>query len=294
MDFENTIHELEKKIDTLRDAPEKDVEALKKQLQKLLENRKRTPWEKVCVARHKDRPRLEDYLDNFTNIFEINGDRRIKNDTAINTYICKFNNRSVAVIGNSKGKDLKSNIENNFGMASPSGYYKAIRLMNIAEKFNLPIISLIDTPGAAAASEAEQYGQHIAIAQCISKSLSLTVPIISIVIGEGGSGGALALATSDRVLMLENAIYSVISPEGCASILWRDSSFKEVSAERLKLTAQDLLSLGLIDRIIPEPAGGAHKNVIEMKNIFNEILSEELKFISEQDVFDKETKFLNF
>lgn len=283
LELENTIQELEKKIQKLRDTDlvRDDVQKLETQLQtianKMYENM--TDWHKVLVARHKNRPKLKDYLSLFDNLFELCGDRRFRNDNAMYTGIGLFKNRSVAVIGHNKGITLDENIKNNFGMSNPSGYYKAIRLFKLANKLQLPVISFVDTPGGAAGLEAEEQGQYISIAECIATSLEVTCPIMSIIIGEGGSGGAVAIASADKVLMLENSVYSIISPEGCSSILWKNTTHKENAAAALKLNAEYLLKCGVVDRIIKEPVGGAHHNKEQTIKNVEKAIEEELKTI---------------
>ena len=220
-----------------------------------------TPEEKVKIARDPARPGTADFIEAlFTDFFEQRGDRLCREDGSILGGIARFHGRPVTVIGHRKGKNLEENLHCNFGMPSPEGYRKAQRLMKQAEKFGRPIITFVDTPGAYPGKEAEERGQGEAIAQCLALMSSLTVPVISIVTGEGGSGGALALAVANRVLMLEHAVYSVLSPEGFASILWKDSGKADQAAEVMKLTAQDLVELGAADEVIPEPPGGAHEN----------------------------------
>ena len=231
-------------------------------------------WEKIQVARHPDRPKMVNIIKAlFKNFVLLAGDRNYADDNAIIGGIAKFENKSVVVIGTEKGSSTEDRIKRNFGMVRPEGYRKAIRLMEIANKFSLPLISFVDTAGAYPGKGAEERGQAEAIARSIQSCLNLQVPFISVIVGEGGSGGAIALATSNKVLMFEHAIYSVISPEGCASILWRDSEKVKSAADSLKLTAQDLKGFGIIDQIIPEPLGGAHRNISEsMESIRDAIL----------------------
>jgi len=232
-------------------------------------------WQTTLVARHEDRPKSKFFIENlFDDFILLSGDRFYGEDKSVLTGFAKFNGNSVLVIGQEKGEDLDSRIERNFGMMRPEGYRKTIRLMKLADKFNIPIISFIDTPGAYPGVGAEERGQAEAIAKSIECCMQLRVPTISVVIGEGGSGGAIALASSNKVLMLENAIYSVISPEGCATILWRDPKKTLEAAQAMKLSAKDLLNLKVIDEIIPEPVGGAHrdKNLI-LNNIRNSIIN---------------------
>jgi acetyl-CoA carboxylase carboxyl transferase subunit alpha len=265
--FEKPIVELEKQLEELK-AKESEagvpprIAALEK---KLLKTRKKlyaglSPWQRVQLARHMKRPHSLDYINAiFTHWTEVHGDRGFADDSAVVTGFAHFGDQPVAVIGQQKGKDTKENLARNFGMMHPEGYRKAMRVMRMAEKFNLPIIILIDTPGAYPGIGAEERGQAEAIARNIRDMFTITVPIIIIVIGEGASGGALGIGIGDVVLMLENAWYCVISPEGCASILWRDRAMAERSAEALKLTAPDLLKFKIVDEAIPEPLGGAHR-----------------------------------
>jgi acetyl-CoA carboxylase carboxyl transferase subunit alpha len=220
-----------------------------------------TPWRKCQVARHPDRPHCKDYIEAlFQEYTPLAGDRNFADDHAVMGGLARFNDRAVVVIGQEKGNDTKSRIERNFGMARPEGYRKAVRLMELAGKFGLPVVTLVDTPGAYPGKGAEERGQSEAIARSTEKCLQLKVPLVSVVIGEGGSGGAVAFATANRVAMLEHSVYSVITPEGCASILWKDAEKMREAAEAMRLTAQDLHYLGVIDRIIPEPLGGAHRD----------------------------------
>lgn len=233
-------------------------------------------WDRVLIARHKDRPKAGDYIENiFEDFLELHGDRLSGDDKAIIGGIALLDGIPVTVIGEAKGRDTKENMERNFGMPHPSGYRKALRLMKSAEKFKRPIICFIDTPGAFCGMEAEKRGQGEAIAQNLFQMMSLKVPIISVVIGEGGSGGALALGVSDRILMLENSIYSILSPEGFSSILWKDSKRASEAAEVMKLTASDLKEIGVIDGIISEAIDGAHKNSkIVMENVKSSLIKE--------------------
>lgn len=288
LEFENKIYELEKQIISLKGtaASDEDIKALEDRLHIMIDKiyQNITPWQRVLVARHHDRPRLYDYLSIFTNLFEFKGDRRMRDDQAIYTGIGKFKDKSIAIIGHNKGSEsLEDKIKSNFGMANPAGYYKAMRMMRFAENMSLPIIYFIDTPGAAAGMESEEQGQFIAISECMSLALSLQVPSIAIIIGEGGSGGAIALSIADRILMLENAIYSVISPEGCSSILWKNTEYKEQAAEALKLSSHDLLEAKMIDRIVYEPIGGAHRKPKEMISHISETLWEEFNTLSLTD-----------
>ncbi|MCZ6481671.1 MAG: acetyl-CoA carboxylase carboxyltransferase subunit alpha [Alphaproteobacteria bacterium] len=270
LDFEKPIAELEGKIEELRHLDghgeiniADEVSKLQSKADKLLRQTyaKLTPWQRVQVARHPDRPHFLDYVDVLIESFTpLSGDRLFAEDNAIIGGLGRFCGYSAMVIGHEKGKDTESRLHHNFGMARPEGYRKARRLMKLAERFGLPIITLVDTAGAYPGVGAEERGQAEAIARSIEACLDVRVPLISVIIGEGGSGGAIALAAADRVLMLEHAIYSVISPEGCASILWRNGEEAIGAAGALKLTAPDLLELGVIDKVVPEPVGGAQRN----------------------------------
>ncbi|NVO26427.1 acetyl-CoA carboxylase carboxyltransferase subunit alpha [Donghicola sp. C2-DW-16] len=271
LDFEKPLAEIEGKAEELRaiarQSEEMDVEdeakALDRKAETLLKDlySSLTPWRKCQVARHPNRPHCQDYIDAlFTEFTPLAGDRNFADDHAVMGGMARFNGIPVVVIGQEKGHDTKTRIERNFGMARPEGYRKAIRLMELAHKFNMPVVTLVDTPGAYPGKGAEERGQSEAIARSTEKCLQIGVPIVSVVIGEGGSGGAVAFATADRVAMLEHSVYSVISPEGCASILWKDAEKMREAAEALRLTAQDLYKLGICDRIITEPMGGAHRD----------------------------------
>jgi len=286
LDFEEPLAEIEGKIEELRHQLDQgelnvteEVAKLELRAEKLLKQTyaKLTPWQKTQVARHQDRPHMADYLKALiTDFTPLAGDRAFGEDKAVVGGMGRFNGRSVMVIGTEKGHDTTSRVAHNFGMARPEGYRKAIRLMNIANKFGLPVISFVDTAGAYPGVDAEARGQAEAIARSIEASLNLKVPMVSIIIGEGGSGGAMAIATANTVIMLEHAIYSVISPEGCASILWRDNDARETAAEALKLTAQDLNELGIIDTIVTEPMGGAHRRVEDVFKTVNNALEKAL------------------
>jgi len=264
LDFERPLLEIEKQIEELRrngGEQSADLGPLEAQLDELRAEiyRNLTPMQRVQVARHPRRPCTLDYLQTvFGDFVELHGDRLFRDDPAIVGGWARLDGASVMVIGHQKGRDTKENLKRNFGMAHPEGYRKAMRLMQLAEKFHAPVITLVDTPGAYPGLAAEERGQAEAIARNLLVMASLRTPIITAVIGEGGSGGALAMGLADRVVMLENSVYSVITPEGCAAILWKDASQRERAADALKLTAQDLLRLGVIDEIIPEPPGGAH------------------------------------
>ena len=287
LDFEKPIEELKKQIDMLESSSVVDeniklqIEQLKKRYEDLKKEiyTKLTPAQKVLISRHPQRPYTKDYITGiFSNFVELHGDRNFRDDKAV---ICGFaelqvneNKKiSVAIVGQQKGRSLEENLVVNFGMMHPEGYRKALRIMKIAEKFHMPVISFIDTPGAYPGIGAEERGQAEAIAKNLQEMAELRIPILCIVIGEGGSGGALGIGVGDRLLMLENAYYSVISPEGCASILFRDSTKWQQAAEALKLTAKDLYELGVVDEIIPEPLGGAHKDVNKtIENVKNSVV----------------------
>ncbi|WP_172299047.1 acetyl-CoA carboxylase carboxyltransferase subunit alpha [Pseudoruegeria sp. HB172150] len=271
LEFEKALAEIEGKAEELRALARgneemdvgKEAEALDKKAASMLKDLYKglDPWRKCQVARHPDRPHCKDYIEAlFTEYTPLAGDRNFADDHAVMGGLARFEDAPVMVIGHEKGHDTKTRIERNFGMARPEGYRKAIRLMEMADKFGLPVITLVDTPGAYPGKGAEERGQSEAIARSTQTCLRLGVPMVSVIIGEGGSGGAVAFATANRIAMLEHSIYSVISPEGCASILWKDSEKMREAAEALRLTAQDLSKLGVIDRIIPEPLGGAHRD----------------------------------
>jgi acetyl-CoA carboxylase carboxyl transferase subunit alpha len=271
LEFERPLAEIEGKAEELRamgrDNEDMDIEAEAKALDKkaraLLDElySKLTPWRKCQVARHPDRPHCKDYIQElFQEYTPMAGDRNFADDHSIMGGLARLGDQPVMVIGHEKGHDTKARIARNFGMARPEGYRKAIRLMDLANRFGLPVISLVDTPGAYPGKGAEERGQSEAIARSTEKCLQLKVPLISVIIGEGGSGGAVAFATANRLVMLEHSIYSVISPEGCASILWKDAEKMREAAEALRLTAQDLTTLGICDQIIAEPKGGAHRD----------------------------------
>ena len=270
LDFEKPIAELENKVEELRRATDaggidvaEEVSKLRDKAEKLLAATyaKLTPWQKAQVARHPERPKCLDYVGALIEEWTpLAGDRAFADDAAIIGGLGRFRGRAVAVLGTEKGRDTETRVKHNFGMARPEGYRKARRIMELAGRFGMPILSFVDTSGAFPGIDAEARGQAEAIARSIEAGLSAPVPFVATVIGEGGSGGAIALAAADRVLMLEHAIYSVISPEGCASILWRDAAMAANAAEALKLTAEDLKRLALIDAVITEPLGGAHRN----------------------------------
>lgn len=284
LDFEKPIIELEEKLVEMKRASDGlqidgEIAKIEDKVKQLRENiyQSLTRWQKVQLARHPDRPYTLDYIYNMTsNFMELHGDRTFGDDKAVVGGFAKIGDFKVMIIGQQKGRDTKSNLYRNFGMPNPEGYRKALRLMKLAEKFNLPVVTLLDTPGAFPGLEAEERGQAEAIARNLLEMARLKVPIVVVIIGEGASGGALGMGVGDRILMLENGWYSVISPESCSSILWRSWEYKEQAAEALKLTAQDLLPLKVIDRIIPEPLGGAHKNHQEMADILKAAITEEL------------------
>jgi len=309
LNFELEIKDLENELESLKDPfnkeglSEVDTKKILKlqteideQLNQIYSNL--NPWQKTLVARHEDRPKSKFFINNlFDDFIPLSGDRLYSEDKSVMTGFAKFNNQSVLVIGQEKGEDLEGRIEHNFGMMRPEGYRKTIRLMKLADKFNIPIIIFVDTPGAYPGVGAEERGQAEAIAKSIECSMKLKVPTISVIIGEGGSGGAIALASSSKVLMLENAIYSVISPEGCATILWRDPKKTLEAASAMKLSSNDLLKLNIIDEIIPEPLGGAHrdKNLI-LENVKSSIQKNlnEFNFLSREEIYNKrKEKFLS-
>ena len=308
LNFENDIKNLEKEIDDLKDpynqsglseVDTKKISDTEKELNMKLKNiySNLDPWQTTMVARHEDRPKSKFFIDNlFEDFIPFSGDRHYGEDKSVLAGFAKFNNLSVLVIGQEKGDDLNSRIERNFGMMRPEGYRKTIRLMELANKFNIPIISFIDTPGAYPGVGAEERGQAEAIAKSIECCMKLKVPTLAIIIGEGGSGGAIALASSSKVIMLENAIYSVISPEGCATILWRDPKKMLDAAKAMKLSAKDLLNLEIIDEIIPEPVGGAHRDRDLMLQNIRKSITENLnyfKYKTSEEVFsERKNKFL--
>jgi len=293
LDFEKPIAELEGKIEELRHLSDSDainiaeeINRLQVKVDKLLRTTysKLSPWQKTQVARHPDRPHTSDYIARLiTDFTPLAGDRAFSDDKAIIGGLGRFRGRSVMVIGIEKGKDTESRVKHNFGMAKPEGYRKAQRLMRLADHFRVPVITLVDTAGAFPGVEAEARGQAEAIARSIETCLDLRVPLVSIIIGEGGSGGAIALATGNVVLMLENSIYSVISPEGCASILWRSGDAAKDAAEALRLTAQDLHKLGVVDDVVTEPLGGAHRAPEQAMDAMGDQLEKVLKGLSLQE-----------
>ena len=309
LEFERDIKVLEEELEKLKDPFNKEglseVETNKiSKIQEEIEEKLKisysnlNEWQITQVARHEERPKAKFFIENlFTNFINLSGDRHFSEDEAVLTGFAEFEGRSVLVVGQEKGKDLDSRLKSNFGMMRPEGYRKCIRLMKLANKFNIPIISFIDTPGAYPGIGAEQRGQAEAIASSIECCMSLRVPIISVIIGEGGSGGAIALASANKVLMFENAIYSVISPEGCASILWRDPSKSLEAARAMKLTAKELFKMKIIDEIIKEPIGGAHRNteaiILSTREILVKHLEEFKKYTGEGTLEHRKEKFLS-
>jgi len=285
LEFEKPIIELEQKIEEMRKYADNldivdEIETLEKKVDQLRSSiySNLTRWQRVQLARHPERPYTSDYIHMMVdNFIELHGDRTFGDDKAIVGGFGKIEKETVMVLGHQKGRDTKSNLYRNFGMPNPEGYRKALRLMKLAAKFHRPVITLLDTPGAFPGLEAEERGQAEAIARNLFEMSHLPVPIIVVIIGEGASGGALGIGVGDRILMFENAWYSVIAPESCSSILWRSWDYKEQAAEALKLTAPDLVEQGIVDRIVPEPQGGAHRNPEEAGSILKNILLEELR-----------------
>ena len=308
LNFETEIKDLENELEKLKDPynqeglSEVDTQKISSTQNEIDEKLKNIysnldPWQTTMVARHEDRPKAKFFIDNlFDDFISLSGDRYYGEDKSVLTGFAKFNGKSVLVIGQEKGEDLDSRIKRNFGMMRPEGYRKTIRLMELADRFSIPIISFIDTPGAYPGVGAEERGQAEAIAKSIECCVKLKVPTFSIIIGEGGSGGAIALASSSKVIMLENAIYSVISPEGCATILWRDPKKMLDAAKAMKLSAKDLLKLEIIDEIIPEPIGGAHRdrNLIldNVRNVISKNLEEFNNMTAEEILNNRKNKFL--
>lgn len=308
LDFEKPLAEIEGKAEELRGMARKNEEmdiedearALDAKAQALLKDlyKKLTPWRKCQIARHPERPHCKDYIDAlFSEYTPLAGDRNFADDDAVMGGLARFDDQPVVIIGHEKGHDTESRLKRNFGMARPEGYRKAVRLMDMADRFRLPVITLVDTPGAYPGKGAEERGQSEAIARSTEKCLQIGVPVISVVIGEGGSGGAVAFATANRVAMLEHSVYSVISPEGCASILWKDAEKMREAAEALRLTAQDLLNLGVADQVISEPLGGAHRGREETIRSVGNALRGMLKDLSDQKpkklIADRRRKFLD-
>ena len=284
LDFEKPVYELEQKLEEMKKSSDrlgidKEITRIESKVAQLKEElyKDLSRWQRVQLARHPDRPYTLDYINLMTtNFIELHGDRHYRDDKAIVGGFAQLDDYKVMIIGHQKGRDTKSNVYRNFGMSNPEGYRKALRLMKLAEKFNKPVITMLDTPGAYPGLEAEERGQAEAIARNLFEMSKLRVPIIVCIIGEGASGGALGIGVGDRILMLENCWYSVISPESCSSILWRSWDYKEQAAEALKLTATDLLEQKIIDRIIPEPLGGAHNNHKKAADNLKSALLEEL------------------
>ncbi len=308
LNFENEVKELEAKIDALKDPYNREgisevntdeitlfEEKINKKLEKLYSNL--NPWQTTQVARHEDRPKAKYFIDNlFEDFISLSGDRFYGEDNSVIAGFAKFENKSVLVIGQEKGENLEERLDRNFGMMRPEGYRKSVRLMELANKFNIPIITFIDTPGAYPGVGAEERGQAEAIAKSIESCLKLKVPNISIIIGEGGSGGAIALASASKVIMLQNAIYSVISPEGCATILWRDPKKTLEAAYAMKLTANELYQLNIVDEIIEEPIGGAHrdreKTLENTRNSIKKNLQQFKNLNEEEIILQRKNKFL--
>jgi len=302
LEFERPIADLEAKIEELSALAangtnlDDELKALRDRTQRL---RRDTyahlePWQKTQVARHPERPHFVDYINGLIEDFvELRGDRKFGDDQAIVGGLGRFRGQAVVVMGHEKGHDTATRLKHNFGMARPEGYRKAVRLMDMAEQFGLPVLTFVDTAGAYPGIGAEERGQAEAIARSTERGLTLKVPVIATVTGEGGSGGAIAIAAANRVLILEHSIYSVISPEGAASILWKDGARAKDAADRMKITAPDLLQLGIVDRIVPEPAGGAHAEPETMIDTLGDVLAEELKalsFLSPEQLVDERAK----
>ncbi len=308
LNFENEIKELEAKMDALKDPYNNEgisevntneislfEDKINKKLEKIYSNL--NPWQITQVARHEDRPKSKYYIENlFDDFISLSGDRFYGEDKSVIAGFAKFNNKSILVIGQEKGENLEERLERNFGMMDPSGYRKTTRLMRLANKFNIPIITFIDTPGAYPGVGAEERGQAEAIARSIECCMELKVPTISIIIGEGGSGGAIALASASKVIMLENSIYSVISPEGCATILWRDPKKTLEAAKAMKLTSKELFDLNIVDQIIEEPTGGAHrdkeKTLENVRNSIQKNLNEFENLSKDEIILQRKNKFL--
>jgi acetyl-CoA carboxylase carboxyl transferase subunit alpha len=305
LDFEKPVQELCEQILQLRESEQKTgtsmasaIESLEKTLEETKHSIQQslTPWKRVQLSRHPDRPYTLTYIEKMsTDFIELHGDRNVKDDKAMVGGMGKLNGKTVMFIGQQKGKDTKTRQYRNFGMANPEGYRKALRLMKLAEKFNIPVVTLIDTPGAFPGLEAEERGQGEAIARNIYEMIRLKVPVVCVIIGEGASGGALGIGVGDRVVMMENTWYTVISPESCSSILWRSWDKKETAAEQLRLTGVDMLGFGLVDEVIPEPMGGAHwdydKAAELLKNYLIPTLETLEKIPAQQRIDDRITKF---
>ena len=293
LEFEKPVASLEERITEMRSLDVEhqvdvatEIERLEAKASELLASTyaSLTPWQKTQVARHPQRPHFRDYVEHaFTDFMPLCGDRNYADDEAIMGWFARLGDRRVMVIGHEKGNDTQSRIRHNFGMGKPEGYRKAIRLMELAGRFGLPVVTLVDTSGAFPGIEAEERGQAEAIARSTEACLALPVPMVSVIVGEGGSGGAVALASAERVLMLEHAVYSVISPEGCASILWRTAEKASEAAQAMKITAQHLKRLGVIDRIVKEPVGGAHRDPVGTAKALGAAISEEIASLSKKD-----------
>jgi acetyl-CoA carboxylase carboxyl transferase subunit alpha len=290
LDFEKPLAELEARVAELRETAQAgsinidaEIDKLQAKADRMLRETyaRLTPWQKTQVARHPERPHFKDYVAGLIEDFvPLAGDRNFGEDQAIVGGLGRLAGRKVMLIGHEKGDDTASRLKHNFGMAKPEGYRKAIRLMQLAERFAIPVVTLVDTPGAFPGVQAEERGQAEAIARSTEQCLGLTVPLIAAVVGEGGSGGAIALAAANRVLMLEHSVYAVISPEGCASILWRTAEKAADAAEAMRVTAGDLKQLGVVDRIVPEPVGGAHRSPDEAVNLLGEAIGQELQALA--------------
>ena len=307
LDFEKPIEDIQEKILLLKNSTSASLVDLNSDIEKLQQKKntlikkifsKLTPWQITQIARHPMRPYTKDYIDNICDSFiELHGDRTFADDQSVIAGLAKIDNMRCVIIGNQKGRDTKEKIKRNFGMSKPEGYRKALRIMKLAEKFHLPIITFIDTPGAYPGIDAEKRGQSEAIGRNIFEMSDLKIPIISIIIGEGGSGGALALSVADKILMLKYSIYSVISPEGCASILWKDSKMADKAADILGITSERLFKLGLIDSIIDEPIGGAHRNRKEIYNTIKNSIKTNLEALQQpvsQLVKNRQYKLNNY
>ncbi|MDP8994901.1 MAG: acetyl-CoA carboxylase carboxyltransferase subunit alpha [Pseudomonadota bacterium] len=290
LDFEKPIAELESRVAELRETAEgsavdigSEIERLEAKAERLLRDTysRLTPWQKTQVARHPDRPHFQDYVAGLVDDFvPLAGDRAFGEDQAIIGGLGRLAGRRVMIVGHEKGDDTASRLRHNFGMAKPEGYRKAVRLMRLADRFGIPVVTLVDTSGAFPGVQAEERGQAEAIARSTEECLSLRVPLVAAIVGEGGSGGAIAIAAANRVLMLEHAVYSVISPEGCASILWRTAEKAADAAEAMRITAEDLRQLGVVERVVPEPLGGAHRKPDEAIRSLGEAMAEELEALA--------------
>jgi acetyl-CoA carboxylase carboxyl transferase subunit alpha len=306
LDFEKPIAELEARVAELRETASSGAINIEAEVQRLQERAERmlretytrlTPWQKTQVARHPERPHFKDYVSGLIEDFvPLSGDRAFGEDEAIIGGLGRLGGRRILLIGHEKGDDVATRLRHNFGMAKPEGYRKAVRLMELADRFGLPVVSLVDTSGAFPGVQAEERGQAEAIARSTEACLALGVPLVAAIVGEGGSGGAIAIAAANRVLMLEHSVYSVISPEGCASILWRTAEKAADAAEAMKITATDLAQLGVVDRVVPEPVGGAHRHRAEAVQALGSAIGEELEALSsmrpQQLRADRRAKYL--